>query len=561
VGAVVVSLLGFFIGMCVTQIFIFKVLSWTMIVASLPFFLVMFFFIYLYRGAAVPLVFHSKFNLSVVQDLQAVVLTTCVSIRALGMRGHYVSKYNSSSANVIRCQYLVFHVCKAWVQSRVFLVWGSLSCNFVLACIWTDVPMGTVATIIAMCFGQMAEFEQVATTFTQLLNILNALQRLTRYFQIPQEGCQEMPNDPKVRVRVRVARDELACLELRRGQNSNLVGAQSSEGKVWEGPTMVCLKGKSAILQATSDNIALELLDGRRLRDLAPASECLRSLGDEGYHIVGVSGVSQSADLMAEMFCSGAAWLWLDLWHSRYASGMRLRLEDLTAGYGMDKNVLCNINVDIAPRMKVGFAGATGCGKSTTLLCILRILELRRGRIVLGDLDISRIGLHTLRSIVGLVPQDPTVFEGTWRYNIDPFSEFPDASIWEALRCVELMPVVRALPQGIESQIAKNGNNLSFGQRQLLSLARMVIRQPPLLLLDECTSALDPATQGAVQKTLLSAFPMSTVIAIAHRIETILDFDQIIVLDSGSVVEAGSVKEVSQIPNGRFARMLAASRA
>jgi len=407
----------------------------------------------------------------------------------------------------------------------------------------------------------MAEFEQVATSFTQLLNILNALQRLTRYFHIPQEGLDELPSDPKVRVRVRVARDELACLELRRGQDNKALGAQSSQGKVWEGPTMVCLKSKFAVLQATADNLALELLDGRCLRDLAPASESLRSLGNECYHIIGVSGVAQSAELMADMFCSGQAWLWLDLWHSRYANGMRLRFEELTAGYGMDKNVLCNINIDIAPRMKVGFAGSTGCGKSTTLLCILRVLELRQGRITLGDLDISRIGLHTLRSMVGLVPQDPTVFEGTWRYNLDPFSEFPDASIWEALRSVGLMSVVRALPQGIDAQIAKHGENLSFGQRQLLSLARMVIRQPPLLLLDECTSALDPATQETVQKTLLNAFPMSTVIAVAHRIETIMDFDQVVVLDSGCVVETGSVKDVLQISGGRFAKMLEASRA
>lgn len=258
---------------------------------------------------------------------------------------------------------------------------------------------------------------------------------------------------------------------------------------------------------------------------------------------------------MAEELCHPSAAIWLDLWHKDFAMGVRVQIEDLTAGYGNDKNILSHIDIDLAPRMKVGFAGQTGCGKSTTLLCMLRILEARGGKIKIGGIDIGTMGLQTLRSTVGLVPQDPTVFEGTWRYNIDPFDEFPDGRVWDALRCVQLLPYVRQLPEGIKAQIQRDGGNLSFGQRQLLSMARMVIRQPPLLLLDECTSALDPATQEVVQKTVLHEFPLTTVIAIAHRVETILDFDRIVVLDKGKVAEVGSVDEVMKL-GGIFAGMV-----
>jgi len=263
---------------------------------------------------------------------------------------------------------------------------------------------------------------------------------------------------------------------------------------------------------------------------------------------------------MAQELVSPPSVLWLDLWCSEFAQGMGVQLEDLSAGYGNEKSVLHGINLEIEPRAKCGFAGKTGCGKSSTLLCILRLLEPRYGRILVGGRDTSKLGLSCLRSIVGLVPQDPTVFEGSWRFNIDPFGEFPDARIWEALQCVQLMPYLRTLPDGIDSELSRDGANLSFGQRQLLSLARMVVRQPPVLLLDECTSALDPNTQEAVQKTLLNDFPMSTVIAIAHRIETILDFDKIIVFDEGHVAEQGTVKEVSNIENGIFAKMLKTHR-
>mmetsp|Transcript_21273 Transcript_21273/g.65905 ORF Transcript_21273/g.65905 Transcript_21273/m.65905 type:complete len:314 (+) Transcript_21273:135-1076(+) len=297
------------------------------------------------------------------------------------------------------------------------------------------------------------------------------------------------------------------------------------------------------------------MLPGCKLRDLAPSCEALRERR-EGYHVLAVNNTSKDAGQMAEELCNPPASVWLDLWHSRFAEGMRVQIQSLTAGYGSEKNVLHGISMDIAPRMKMAIAGQTGCGKSTTMLCLLRVLETRGGRILFSGMDAAGMGLSTLRSLVGLVPQDPTIFEGSWRSNIDPFNEFPDARIWEAIRSMQLLSFVRTLPGSIDAWVCKDGSNMSFGQRQLLSLARMVIRQPPVLLLDECTSALDPNTQEVVQNTILHEFPMTTVIAIAHRVETILNFDQVTVLEHGKVAEQGPIKEVLQIEKGIFANMV-----
>mmetsp|Transcript_16819 Transcript_16819/g.48894 ORF Transcript_16819/g.48894 Transcript_16819/m.48894 type:complete len:1597 (+) Transcript_16819:77-4867(+) len=562
-----VMLFMFCFGFCVNQTFVISVMPTKVVLVGLPFYCAVFLFIFLYRGTCVPLVFHSKFAMSQLQDMQAVVLSTSMSIRANNMFDYFMMRYNHQSASIIRCQYLTFYVCKAWVQSRVFLTFCTLTTVFALGGLWTRMPMGTLATVLTLSFEQMVEFESISTIFTQFLNILNALQRLTNYFRIPQEAAAEMPGDPVIRLRATIDRAFMPRLELRRGAEAEaclLSPGAAEKLKLRVGkhvPVVVCHKGVP-VLRTTEDNLALELVPGTKLLDVFPNCAELQALQGVSpmYHIVAVNGVTKDAERMAEELSNPPAKVWLDMWYSSYVSGMRVSLEDLTAGYGKDKSVLDTIRVDIPARCKVGFAGKTGCGKSTTLLCILRILEPRSGRILIGDIDSSRIGLNTLRSIVGLVPQDPTIFQGTWRHNIDPFNEFPDGRIWEALQIVQLLPYIRTLPGGIDSEIARDGGNISFGQRQLLSLARMVIRQPPVLLLDECTSALDPSTQQVAQSTLLHDFPMSTVVAIAHRVETILDFDRIVVFDKGSVAEQGTVQEVLSIENGLFKAMVRGTR-
>merc|ERR1719401_2443092 len=276
----------------------------------------------------------------------------------------------------------------------------------------------------------------------------------------------------------------------------------------------------------------LILQEGRRMSELAPACAAFQSAMGP-YQIHAVNGVSKDASAMAEELCRPQSVVWIECWQSSYANGLGVTFDRLTAGYNVEQSVLRSISFAIAPRKKCGIAGATGCGKSTTLLCLLRILEARSGRILVGKLDISQMGLSLLRTLVGLVPQDATIFEGSWRHNVDPFGEYPDGRVWDALRMAHLMTYVRSLPSGIDSAITQEGGNMSFGPKQLLSMARMVIRQPPVLLLDECTSALDPSTQQSVQSTILHEFPMSTIIAVAHRVETLLNFDRIVVFDKG----------------------------
>eukprot|EP00435_Cladocopium_sp_Y103_P029129 s4358_g7.t1 len=239
------------------------------------------------------------------------------------------------------------------------------------------------------------------------------------------------------------------------------------------------------------------------------------------------------------------------------ASGARLDVQELRAGYAeVPQDVLKGVTFSVEPRMKVAVVGTTGCGKSSMLLALLRIIEPRGGRIVINGVDTRDVGLATLRTALGLVPQEPMLFTGTLRHNLDPFKAYTDGRIKKAVNCCHLESFVNSLSLGLDHQVSDEGGNLSFGQRQLLCLARMVLRQPALLLLDEATSAIDPATQESVQDTINHAFPASTMLAVAHRLETIMEFDQVVVLDAGRVAEEGPVKEVAAKPDGLFKRML-----
>jgi ATP-binding cassette subfamily C (CFTR/MRP) protein 1 len=239
--------------------------------------------------------------------------------------------------------------------------------------------------------------------------------------------------------------------------------------------------------------------------------------------------------------------------------GVKVEIKNLRVGYAdVPKDVLQGISVTIPRQAKCGVCGPTGCGKSTLLLCLLRMLEPRSGRIFMEGVDIQNLGLRTLRKTLGLVPQDPVLLQGSLRFNVDPFDLFDAERIWEALRLVHMEDFVRNLKDGLDFQVSGEGGNLSFGQRQLLSLARNIVRKPMLLLLDEATSAIDPRTQELIQTTIEGAFQESTMIVIAHRLETILDFDMVVVMDKGHVIEKGNLKEVAALKDGKFAKMLAA---
>lgn len=239
--------------------------------------------------------------------------------------------------------------------------------------------------------------------------------------------------------------------------------------------------------------------------------------------------------------------------------------------------VLREVSFKINPLEKVGIVGRTGAGKSSLALALFRGLEAEAGKILIDDVDIGLIGLQDLRESITIVPQDPTLFTGTIRSNLDPFDLFTDEDIFTALRRVQLIgpatsttnpstPLATSRPGtplglaadtptgtstpvtnkniflNLSSTVTESGNNLSQGQRQLLCLARALLKNPKVLMMDEATASIDYNTDSKIQETIREL--KSTIITIAHRLQTIVDYDKVLVLDKGRVMEYGHPHEL-----------------
>uniref|UniRef100_A0A3P9ASD7 Canalicular multispecific organic anion transporter 1 n=1 Tax=Maylandia zebra TaxID=106582 RepID=A0A3P9ASD7_9CICH len=202
--------------------------------------------------------------------------------------------------------------------------------------------------------------------------------------------------------------------------------------------------------------------------------------------------------------------------------------------------VLHGITCDINSTEKIGIVGRTGAGKSSLTNCLFRIIEAAEGRILIDDVDIATIGLHDLRHRLTIIPQDPVLFSGSLRMNLDPFDKFSDEEIWRVLELSHLKSYVSGLQEGLQHKVAEGGENLSVGQRQLLCLARALLRKSRILILDEATAAVDLETDNLIQNTIRKEFSDCTVLTIAHRLHSIMDSSRVMVLDAGKIVEFDS---------------------
>ncbi|XP_050246580.1 ABC transporter C family member 3-like [Quercus robur] len=207
--------------------------------------------------------------------------------------------------------------------------------------------------------------------------------------------------------------------------------------------------------------------------------------------------------------------------------------------------------------LKTGIVGRTGSGKSTLIQALFRIVEPTTGQIMIDGINISLIGLHDLRSRLSIIPQDPTMFEGTVRSNLDPLEEYTDEQIWEALDKCQLGDEVRKKEGKLDSTVSENGENWSVGQRQLVCLGRVLLKKSKVLVLDEATASVDTATDNLIQQTLRQHFSNCTVITIAHRITSVLDSDMVLLLSNGLIEEYDSPTRLLENKSSSFAQLVA----
>jgi len=215
----------------------------------------------------------------------------------------------------------------------------------------------------------------------------------------------------------------------------------------------------------------------------------------------------------------------------RYRPGLPLSLHGLT--------------FKVNSGARVGVVGRTGGGKSTLVQSLLRLLEAEEGQITIDGVDISKLGLHKLRTSISVIPQAPVLYGGcSLRENLDPFHHHGDEQIDEALSDVHMLEPVRLLSHGLDTTVAEGGLNFSVGQRQLLCLARAILRRNKILVLDEPTANVDSRTDKLLQEAVAKSFKGATILAVAHRLDTIIDYDKILVLGAGSVLEYGAPHEL-----------------
>uniref|UniRef100_A0A6T8KKU6 ATP-dependent transporter ycf16 n=1 Tax=Hemiselmis andersenii TaxID=464988 RepID=A0A6T8KKU6_HEMAN len=222
---------------------------------------------------------------------------------------------------------------------------------------------------------------------------------------------------------------------------------------------------------------------------------------------------------------------------------------------------LRGVSFTTKPGEKIGIVGRTGAGKSSLAVCLFRMTEIYKGEVRLDGVNAKTIGLHDLRSRMSIIPQDPVLFSGTVRKNLDPFDERSDFELWESLEKVHLKEFVKGQAEGLDYPIQEGGQNLSVGQRQLMSMGRALLRKAKVIVMDEATASVDMQTDEAIQETMRTEFKNTTVLTIAHRLATVMACDRVMVMGEGRVLEIGPPKELMEDEKSVFHVMTSDSHA
>jgi ABC-type multidrug transport system fused ATPase/permease subunit len=225
----------------------------------------------------------------------------------------------------------------------------------------------------------------------------------------------------------------------------------------------------------------------------------------------------------------------------------RIEFENYKLRYRSElEPVLKGINLKINPRNKIGIIGRTGAGKSSVFQALFRLTDKSTidGKLFIDGIDINKISLKNLRSILNIIPQSPVLFSNTLRYNLDPLKHYTDQELWDALEAVQLKTKISNLEEKLNTQVAEYGSNFSVGECQLICVARAILKQSKILLIDEATAHVDTKTDQLIQKILREKFQNQTILTIAHRLNTIMDSDQIIVMNDGIILDYGTPTEL-----------------
>jgi ATP-binding cassette subfamily C (CFTR/MRP) protein 1 len=243
--------------------------------------------------------------------------------------------------------------------------------------------------------------------------------------------------------------------------------------------------------------------------------------------------------------------------HPEWPSAGSVRFDHVSFRYKEhDRLVLKDLSFTVKGGEKIGIVGRTGAGKSSLTMALFRINEIASGSISIDGVNVCKIGLKALREKLSIIPQNPVLFKGSLRSYLDPFGEFSDEELWGSIRQVGLGGRIGDEEKKLECVVEENGENFSVGERQMLCMARALLRHSRIVIFDEATAAIDHETDKALQQVIRTAFASSTVLTIAHRLDTILDSDRILVLDGGHIVEFASPEELVKRGKGHFFELM-----